>query len=57
MIGMGQHPVSQEPVPIILTYWPEVLPTAFCGSYVIGRAPLTKIDFSKLPTVSEEGSA
>lgn len=54
MVGMGQNPVTQQPTPVILTYWPELGAHDFCGHYAIA---VTSIDMTKLADVVVEGEA
>lgn len=57
MVGMGHNPVNNEPIPVILTYWPELGVNDFCGSFVPSRGTLSKIDLTKLADVNVEGQA
>lgn len=56
MAGMVKHPISGEVVPRVLTFWPEVLDTLWCGDFV--RKPLgASVDLSKLAVEELEGQA
>ncbi len=57
MVGMGQHPVTQEPVPVIMCYWPETQANEFCGRFQASSGALAKIDLMKLADVTVEGQA
>lgn len=47
MVGVAKHPLSQQSVPQVLTFWPEVADMLWCGDFT--RLPVgAAIDLSKL---------
>ena len=49
MVGMAQHPVTQRPMPMTDSFWPQVRQTEICGMHSRGLAPrMEPIDLSKL---------
>ena len=35
LVGMAQHPVTQRPVPVTNSFWPQVQASEWCGEHAV----------------------
>jgi hypothetical protein len=56
LIGMTEHPLTHQQMPMANSFWPQTQGIHWCGRHE-SSAPLGEMDFSALQLQAPEGSA